>query len=103
MADVEVLRFKTLDDDLKGSDNSRAVFHIVSGNEDDYFSVYTDPRTNEGVLMLKKVCQSRQPDAVSVFSVTVEYYLVSKTYNFGCNILRFEKLDVGALQKEIIK
>ncbi|XP_031430702.1 desmoglein-2-like, partial [Clupea harengus] len=54
VADVEVMRFKALDDDLKGSDNSRAVFHIVSGNEDDYFSVYTDPRTNEGVLMLKK-------------------------------------------------
>ena len=97
MADVEVLRFKTLDDDLKGSDNSRAVFHIVSGNEDDYFSVYTDPRTNEGVLMLKKVCQSRQLDAVSVFSVTVEYYPVSKIYSFGCNILRFDKLDVGTL------
>ncbi|XP_031430705.1 desmoglein-2-like [Clupea harengus] len=52
--DVEVMRFKALDDDLRGSDNWLAVFHIVSGNEDDYFSVYTDPRTNEGVLMLKK-------------------------------------------------
>ncbi|KAL2089416.1 hypothetical protein ACEWY4_014104 [Coilia grayii] len=54
VADVEVMRFLVFDDDLKGTDNNRAQFDIVSGNEDNYFSIHTDPRTNEGVLMLMK-------------------------------------------------
>lgn len=54
-ADVEVLRFKVLDADEDHNVNWMAVFDVVSGNEDGIFSVRTDPKTNEGVLMLVKV------------------------------------------------
>ena len=54
-ANVEVMRFKVLDADEPDSDNSVAVFDIISGNDDGIFSVKTDPKTNEGILMLEKV------------------------------------------------
>lgn len=54
---VEVMRFKAQDRDLKGTDNWEAVYEIVRGNEAGYFSIRTDPLTNEGVLMLEKVQQ----------------------------------------------
>lgn len=52
---MEVMRIKTEDLDLKGTDNWEAVFEIVKGNEAGYFSIKTDPNTNEGILMLDKV------------------------------------------------
>ncbi|XP_046905985.1 desmoglein-3-like [Hypomesus transpacificus] len=52
--DVEVMRFQALDSDLEKTDNWLAEFEIVSGNEDQIFGIHTDPRTNEGVLTLKK-------------------------------------------------
>lgn len=51
----EVMRFQALDDDEVETDNWKAEFDIVSGNEDGIFSIETDPETNEGVLMLVKV------------------------------------------------
>ncbi|KAL3976949.1 uncharacterized protein ACER0C_020438 [Sarotherodon galilaeus] len=51
---VEVMRIKAEDLDLKGTDNWEAVFDIVKGNEAGYFSIKTDPNTNEGILMLDK-------------------------------------------------
>lgn len=54
-ADREVMRFQALDDDEVETDNWKAEFDIVSGNEDGIFSIKTDPETNEGVLMLVKV------------------------------------------------
>uniref|UniRef100_A0A3Q2E734 Desmoglein-2-like n=1 Tax=Cyprinodon variegatus TaxID=28743 RepID=A0A3Q2E734_CYPVA len=52
---VEVMRFKTQDMDLKGTENWEAVFEIVKGDEGGYFSFKTDPETNEGILWLEKV------------------------------------------------
>lgn len=49
------MRIKAEDLDLKGTDNWEAVFDIVKGNEAGYFSIKTDPKTNEGILMLDKV------------------------------------------------
>lgn len=51
---VEVMRIKANDLDEQGTDNWQAKFNIVSGNEGGHFSIYTDPNTNEGVLMLDK-------------------------------------------------
>ncbi|XP_029904785.1 desmoglein-2-like [Myripristis murdjan] len=51
---VEVMRIKAEDLDLKGTENWEAVFDIVKGNEASYFSITTDPKTNEGILMLDK-------------------------------------------------
>ncbi|XP_041912962.1 desmoglein-2 [Alosa sapidissima] len=52
--DVVVMRIKAFDMDLKDSDNWLAIFNIVSGNEEDLFTIHTDPKTNEGILKLVK-------------------------------------------------
>ena len=52
---VTVLRIKALDADLIHTDNWLALFTIVSGNEAGYFSITTDSKTNEGILVLNKV------------------------------------------------
>uniref|UniRef100_A0A8C9RRR8 Cadherin domain-containing protein n=1 Tax=Scleropages formosus TaxID=113540 RepID=A0A8C9RRR8_SCLFO len=57
-ANMEVMRFKAIDADLEYTDNWLAQYEIISGNEAGYFSIETDPKTNEGVLMLNKVRQS---------------------------------------------
>lgn len=51
-----VMRIKALDKDLENTDNWLAVFDIVKGNEDELFTIETDPKTNEGILRLVKVC-----------------------------------------------
>ncbi|XP_071342910.1 desmoglein-2.1-like isoform X2 [Trachinotus anak] len=51
---VEVMRIKAEDLDLEATENWEAVFDIVNGNEAGYFSIKTDPITNEGILMLDK-------------------------------------------------
>ncbi|XP_070765423.1 desmoglein-2.1-like [Enoplosus armatus] len=51
---VEVMRIKAEDLDMINTDNWEAVFDIVKGNEAGYFSIKTDPITNEGILMLDK-------------------------------------------------
>ncbi len=52
---VEVMRFQAIDADLIYTENWLAVFTIVSGNEAGYFSIITDNKTNEGILILNKV------------------------------------------------
>uniref|UniRef100_A0A667Y0G7 Desmoglein 2 n=1 Tax=Myripristis murdjan TaxID=586833 RepID=A0A667Y0G7_9TELE len=51
---VEVMRIKAVDLDLEHTENWEAVFDIIGGNEAGYFSIKTDPETNEGILMLDK-------------------------------------------------
>ncbi|XP_071393559.1 desmoglein-2.1-like [Centroberyx affinis] len=51
---VEVMRIRAEDLDMKDTENWEAVFDIVKGNEAGYFSIKTDPKTNEGILMLDK-------------------------------------------------
>lgn len=55
MVDVVVMRIKALDKDLVHTNNWLAVFDIINGNEDNIFSIETDPKTNEGILKLIKV------------------------------------------------
>lgn len=52
---VEVMRIKAIDMDLIHTDNWLAVYEIVSGNEGGYFSITTDSKTNEGIIMINKV------------------------------------------------
>lgn len=52
---VEVMRIKAIDMDLIHTDNWLAVFQIVSGNEGGYFDITTDEKTNEGIIMVRKV------------------------------------------------
>uniref|UniRef100_A0A3Q3XL52 Cadherin domain-containing protein n=1 Tax=Mola mola TaxID=94237 RepID=A0A3Q3XL52_MOLML len=51
---VEVLKIKAIDMDLIHTDNWLAVFKIISGNEAGYFSITTDSKTNEGIIMIRK-------------------------------------------------
>lgn len=44
-----------MDMDLIHTDNWLAVFKIISGNEAGYFSITTDNKTNEGIIMIHKV------------------------------------------------
>ncbi|KAG7455194.1 hypothetical protein MATL_G00253940 [Megalops atlanticus] len=53
-ANVEVMRIKALDADLMYTENWLAYFSIISGNEAGYFSITTDEKTNEGILVLNK-------------------------------------------------
>lgn len=55
VAHVEVIRLKAMDHDEENTDNWLAVFDIITGNDDNIFSIETDPETNEGILMLEKV------------------------------------------------
>lgn len=52
---VEVLRITAVDLDEMYSDNWLAVFEFVSGNEAGFFSITTDTKTNEGIIMIIKV------------------------------------------------
>lgn len=52
---TEVMRIKAVDMDLIHTDNWLAVFKIISGNEGGYFSITTDSKTNEGIIMINKV------------------------------------------------
>lgn len=52
---VEVMRIKAIDKDLIHTDNWLAVYEIISGNEGGYFSITTDAKTNEGIIMINKV------------------------------------------------
>ncbi|KAG7275171.1 hypothetical protein CRUP_015825 [Coryphaenoides rupestris] len=53
---VEVLRVKAVDLDVMYTNNWLAVFAFESGNEAGYFTITTDSKTNEGVIMIRKVC-----------------------------------------------
>lgn len=57
---IEVMRFKAYDLDVKNTANWEALYHISKGNEANYFSIKTDPVTNEGILMLDKVRKKLQ-------------------------------------------
>lgn len=54
----EVMRFKAFDMDLVNTDSWLADFDIISGNEAGYFDITTDPKTNEGILLINKVKDS---------------------------------------------
>lgn len=54
-ANVEIMRIKVFDKDEEFSDNWLANFTFVSGNEDGFFQIVTDTRTNEGILTVVKV------------------------------------------------
>lgn len=64
---VEVMRFKASDMDMQNTDNWQAEYNIVSGNGGGHFKIETDPKTNEGVLMLVKVFKVFFPPNIHVF------------------------------------
>ncbi|KAJ4936925.1 hypothetical protein JOQ06_001510 [Pogonophryne albipinna] len=51
---MEVMRVKALDMDLINTANWEAMYTIISGNEAGHFSITTDSKTNEGIIMINK-------------------------------------------------
>uniref|UniRef100_A0A3Q3X8L9 Cadherin domain-containing protein n=1 Tax=Mola mola TaxID=94237 RepID=A0A3Q3X8L9_MOLML len=76
---VEVLKIKAIDMDLIHTDNWLAVFKIISGNEAGYFSITTDSKTNEGIIMIRKALDYEELKVVHL-EVTVSN---KAQYNFG--------------------
>lgn len=70
---MEVMRIKASDLDLINTDNWRAVFNIEKGNEAGYFTITTDPKTNEGIIMLNKVLLNEQDSSVSAMLIEKRY------------------------------
>uniref|UniRef100_A0A8C8RNM6 Desmoglein 1 n=1 Tax=Pelusios castaneus TaxID=367368 RepID=A0A8C8RNM6_9SAUR len=50
----ELLRIQVIDADEEFTDNWLAEFFFLSGNEDNYFEIITDPATNQGILRVIK-------------------------------------------------
>ncbi|XP_076000682.1 desmoglein-2-like protein [Genypterus blacodes] len=57
---TEVMRIKAIDMDMIHTDNWLAAYQIVSGNEAGYFSITTDSKTNEGIIMINKALDYEQ-------------------------------------------
>ncbi|XP_036374470.1 desmoglein-2-like [Megalops cyprinoides] len=65
-ANVEVMRIKALDADLEYTVNWLAHFIIISGNEEGYFSIKTDEKTNEGIVILMKALDYEQIQEINL-------------------------------------
>ncbi|KAK1797326.1 hypothetical protein P4O66_008702, partial [Electrophorus voltai] len=63
---VEVVRIKAIDIDQVNTDNWRAVYTIISGNEAGYFNITTDHSTNEGIIMATKPLDYEELKAVNL-------------------------------------
>ncbi|CAL1579583.1 unnamed protein product [Knipowitschia caucasica] len=76
---VEVLRIKAIDYDLEFTENWMAVYEITDGNQAGYFTITTDSKTNEGVIMIQKAL-----DYEELKVVNLEVSVRNKAeYNFG--------------------
>uniref|UniRef100_A0A7N6FC22 Cadherin domain-containing protein n=1 Tax=Anabas testudineus TaxID=64144 RepID=A0A7N6FC22_ANATE len=82
-ANVEVMRIKAVDMDLMYTDNWLAVFEIVSGNEAGYFTITTDPKTNEGIVMINK---SLNYEEIKELNLGVVVHNKAE-YNFGSTVI----------------
>ncbi|CAN9502825.1 unnamed protein product [Ophioblennius macclurei] len=76
---VEVLRIKAIDMDMMYTENWEAVFEIVSGNEGGYFTITTDSKTNEGIIMINKALDYEELKVLNL-GVAVSN---KAAYNFG--------------------
>ncbi|XP_074507506.1 desmoglein-2-like protein isoform X2 [Sebastes fasciatus] len=83
IANVEVMRINSVDMDLIHTDNWRAVYQIVSGNEAGYFTITTDSKTNEGVIMCNKAL-----DYEELKMLNLEVAVANKAeYYFGSGVV----------------
>uniref|UniRef100_UPI00358FAC6D B-cadherin-like isoform X2 n=1 Tax=Myxine glutinosa TaxID=7769 RepID=UPI00358FAC6D len=82
--DVTVMRIAVQDFDKRNSENWRAVYRIIQGNENGNFAVHTDPITNEGVVTVVKALDYEKASEMRL-SVTVgnEVPLVQGQGPFG--------------------
>ncbi|XP_071773116.2 desmoglein-2-like protein [Centroberyx gerrardi] len=76
---VEVIRIKAVDMDQIHTDNWQAVYTIISGNEAGYFTITTDSKTNEGIIMIQKPLDYEE---LKVLNLAVAVSNKAE-YNFG--------------------
>ncbi|KAM7400566.1 hypothetical protein PAMA_004988 [Pampus argenteus] len=85
---VEVMRIQAVDLDQIHTDNWLAVFKIVSGNEGGHFSITTDSKTNEGIIMIHKAL-----DYEEIKVLNLQVAVSNKAaYNFGSGSLTHVKV-----------
>lgn len=77
-ANLTILRFGVTDNDTPFTSGWRAVYSIIEGNDDDSYTITTDPQTNEGILTVVKPLdyEERTKDVLSI-SVSNEEPLYS--------------------------
>uniref|UniRef100_A0A8C5PUM3 Cadherin domain-containing protein n=1 Tax=Leptobrachium leishanense TaxID=445787 RepID=A0A8C5PUM3_9ANUR len=96
-ANVTILRFGVTDVDTVHTSAWRAVYSIISGNDDGNYAISTDPKTNEGILrVIKPLDYEETPQ--SILSVMVE----NEEPFFSCKVLQRPKTD-GLWQLETAK
>lgn len=93
---MEVMRIKAVDMDLIHTDNWLAVFEIVTGNEAGYFSITTDSKTNEGIIMIHKVKEC------GLILMDYEEFGSATKPNLNCMFYAFS-LNLQALDYEEMK
>ncbi|AWP04019.1 putative desmoglein-2-like isoform 3 [Scophthalmus maximus] len=76
---TEVMRIQAVDMDLVNTDNWLAAYEIVSGNEGGYFTITTDTKTNEGIIMINKALDYEELKVLDL-GVAVSN---KAQYNFG--------------------
>uniref|UniRef100_A0A8C5F7T6 Desmoglein 2 n=1 Tax=Gadus morhua TaxID=8049 RepID=A0A8C5F7T6_GADMO len=91
---VEVMRVRAIDLDMMYTDNWLSVFSFASGNEAGYFSITTDSKTNEGVIMIQKSLDYEELKVVNLalsVSNKAEYSfrheVTHKTYPIKINVV----------------
>ncbi|KAM3866217.1 desmoglein-2-like protein [Diretmus argenteus] len=92
---VEVMRIKAIDLDLMYSDNWLAVFSIISGNEAGYFSITTDAKTNEGIIMIHKPLDYEELKVLNLGVVVAN----KAEYNFGSSSSSSSSSSMEIIQK----
>ncbi|MCJ8731256.1 hypothetical protein PDJAM_G00197410 [Pangasius djambal] len=63
---AEAVRLKVIDKDKPHTENWESVFTIISGNEAGHFKIATDPKTNEGILIVSKELDYEQLKEVNL-------------------------------------
>ncbi|KAJ8016236.1 hypothetical protein DPEC_G00005110 [Dallia pectoralis] len=79
---VEVLRLQVYDQDIAGSDAWKAKY-TIHGDKDQNFRITTDPKTNEGVLLVEKPLDY-EDGSLRNLSVSVE----NEELYFSCKVKR---------------
>ncbi|KAI5627209.1 desmoglein-2, partial [Silurus asotus] len=104
---VEAIRLKATDKDKPYTENWEAVYTIISGNENGYFNITTDPKTNEGILMVTKELDyetMKKIDLEVVVNNTAPYHksvVLGKRKTYSINIKVLNELEAPFFQHPV--
>ncbi|XP_067887233.1 desmoglein-2-like [Heterodontus francisci] len=98
MKNIELLRIKAFDQDLKYSDNWLARFTIIDGNEDKHFRFEVDNRTNEGILILQKELDYEE---IELVNLTVRVYNKAPFHSSVRNTDLLQPIKITLIIKDV--